>query len=235
MNEYYLIVCICGQRKGQPPTGYLPTNKKSNKNASLNKKANSDSSLLWICPECLSKNSASSCNCGFQANESELKTYSVDQTASNLHSDIIFNRKMGNKQRADFLLGYFLKRFPDSKEACQEKGNTHIEDNPNKILCPHCDEMIPKLSTKCPICAEVIDHQLGTHAALSKTKERPFVASRWSKQPAAQSIPKVAKSSDSITEVEVKMTKLKQLLDRGLITQNEYDQRRKELIDKYMA
>lgn len=73
----------------------------------------------WICPECLKNNfnNLFACTCGFTTRAFHIRAYSINQSPRELYSDILFNKKMGETSRADFLTKYLLKRFPASSEA----------------------------------------------------------------------------------------------------------------------
>jgi curved DNA-binding protein CbpA len=73
----------------------------------------------WICPECLRANYKFNlrCDCGFKADETEIRTYRANQTSAELYDDIEFNRIMKYSARAEYLVCYLLKKFPNSQEA----------------------------------------------------------------------------------------------------------------------
>jgi curved DNA-binding protein CbpA len=81
--------------------------------------ASSNSHNSWMCPECLKTNLSNyhSCICGFKTNEFDIRAYRATQSASELYEDILFNRRMNDINRAEFLTKYLLKRFPTSPQA----------------------------------------------------------------------------------------------------------------------
>lgn len=81
--------------------------------------ASSDPHNSWICPECLKNNlnAYHSCICGFKTNEFDIRAYRGAQSASELYEDILFNKRMNDINRAEFLTKYLLKRFPTSPQA----------------------------------------------------------------------------------------------------------------------
>jgi len=84
-----------------------------------NHQASPKSNNSWICPDCLKNNlnNLFACTCGFTTSAFHIRAYSVNQSPRELYSDILFNKKMGDTSRADFLTKYLLKRFPTSPES----------------------------------------------------------------------------------------------------------------------
>src|SRR5574341_1472126 len=93
----------------------------------------------WICPDCLRTNYINnlSCGCGFRTNKVEVTTYKADQSSADLYDVILFNRGMNNKDRANFLARYLLKRFPNSKEADFIKNNSYRKEKPPRQTKPN--------------------------------------------------------------------------------------------------
>jgi curved DNA-binding protein CbpA len=84
-----------------------------------NYQASPKSDNSWVCPECLKINldNLFACTCGFTTSAFHIRAYSINQSPRELYSDVLFNKKMGDTSRVDFLTKYLLKRFSTSPEA----------------------------------------------------------------------------------------------------------------------
>ncbi|MBT9165339.1 MAG: hypothetical protein DDT23_01356 [candidate division WS2 bacterium] len=223
------------------------------------------SSLIWICPSCLSKNSTDQllCECGFNAIKVEMSSYLENQTSNDLYDNIIFNRKMGNKERANFLLHYLQKRFPDSKEARQfsqpiegkeqEKYKVNFEKQEkiqdkkqdNNVVpvaqCPYCEEEIPQDSVKCPYCAEGIKNYQKTEAEKNIVMPAQDVIESLKADPVpteqedALSTTISQSMNDHKKDLKNKLSKLEELFKDGILSEEEYRTKKEQMVDDFLS
>jgi hypothetical protein len=119
------------------------------------------------------------------------------------------------------------------------------EKSPVLIVCPHCDEKIQKDITKCPYCAENISDLEKEDKDKQKNREKPIIMKESSYSITSsdihfqEQIPANALSTNQIkddyaTELKKKMMKIERLFAEGIISKEEFNSRRAQLINEYI-
>lgn len=102
-------------------------------------------------------------------------------------------------------------------------------------ICPHCEESISVNAIVCPYCAENVKNTSVTASSANTAKVGNTLNSPEKEEVVIEkTIKNKSSSSIEIDPVKAKMQRLEALLADGIITQDEFNSRKQQILDEYL-
>lgn len=117
----------------------------------------------------------------------------------------------------------------------KKKKYQEVKQSPESSICPHCEESISVNAIVCPYCAENVKNTSVT-ASSANTDKAGITLNSPAKEEVVieKTIKNKSLSSIEIDPVKAKMQRLEALLADGIITHEEFNNKRQQIISGFL-